>query len=128
MQKRVTLQEAKDNLSLVEHNGGSGFYSSGYWQGYIDGFQAASVLGDSPEAPQWQPIETAPKDGTWILLRGESGYINRPYRVHVGRWDAKYRPKNPWQTSEATSFEDDGEPPTHWMPVPRWAEVRKSSK
>ena len=66
----------------------------------------------------WQPIETAPKDGTWILLRGESGYINRPYRAHVGRWDGVYRPLEPWQTSEADAFEYDGKPPTHWMPLP----------
>jgi hypothetical protein len=66
----------------------------------------------------WQPIGTAPKDGSWILLRGESGYIDRPYRVHVGRWDAEYRPHNPWHTSESCAFEDDGDPPTHWMPLP----------
>lgn len=62
----------------------------------------------------WKPIETAPRDGRWILLRGESGYINRPYRVHVGKWDAEYRPLDPWQTSEGDSFCDDGDPPTHW--------------
>lgn len=65
----------------------------------------------------WRSIESAPHDGSWILLRGESGYTNRPYRVHVGHWDAEYRPHNPWQTSEASAFEDDGEPPTHWMPL-----------
>jgi len=63
---------------------------------------------------EWQPIASAPKDGTWILLRGESGYIGRPYRVHVGRWDSEYRPHSPWQTSETDSFLDDGGPPTHW--------------
>ena len=66
---------------------------------------------------EWQPIETAPKD-RWILLRGESGYRGRPYRAHVGHWDAEYRPRNPWQTSEADCFEDDGDPPTHWMELP----------
>lgn len=67
---------------------------------------------------QWQLIETAPKDGSWILLRGESDYIGRPYRAHVGHWDAAYRPLNPWQTSESSAFEDDGDTPTHWMPLP----------
>lgn len=65
----------------------------------------------------WQPIETAPKD-RWILLRGESGYVQRPYRVHICRWEGDYRPHDPWQTSEGASFEDDGGPPTHWAEVP----------
>jgi len=68
---------------------------------------------------RWLPIETAPKDGSWILLRGRTGYIRTPYRVHVGHWDAEYRPKSPWQTSERCSFTDDGdsEGPTHWSPL-----------
>lgn len=70
------------------------------------------------ESRQWRPIGTSPRDGSWILLRGESGYIERPYRVNVGRWDSEYRPLSPWQTSESCSFEDDGDPPTHWMPLP----------
>lgn len=67
---------------------------------------------------KWQPIETAPKDGTWVLLRGNSGYIRTPYRVAVGCDDAEYRPLSPWQTSERRSFTDDGGAPTHWMPLP----------
>lgn len=66
----------------------------------------------------WRPIETAPKDGSWILLRGESGYVRTPYRVAVGHWAVEYRPLSPWQTSERCSFGDDGAPPTHWMPLP----------
>lgn len=63
----------------------------------------------------WQPIETVPTDGTWILLRGESEYINRPYRVHVGCWSKGY---NRWEQSEGCPFEYDGGSPTHWMPLP----------
>lgn len=67
---------------------------------------------------EWRPIATAPKDGNWILLRGESAYINRPYRATVGRWDEVYRPLSPWQSSEGNCFEDEGDgPPTHWMPL-----------
>ncbi len=66
----------------------------------------------------WEPIESAPRDGSWILLRGESGYVRRPFRVSVGCWNGEYRPHSPWQTSEACSFTDDGGPPTHWMPLP----------
>lgn len=69
------------------------------------------------ERYHWNDMKTAPRDGTWILLKGESGYIGRPYRVHVAQWNAEYRPHNPWQTSEGCAFEDDGNPPIAWMPI-----------
>jgi len=65
------------------------------------------------DALTWKPIETAPRD-RWLFLKGESGYINRPCRVHVGRWEGDHRPLDPWQTTEGTSFEDDGGPPHYW--------------
>lgn len=59
-------------------------------------------------APQWQPVETAPKDGTLVLLwwpywrqRAVIGY----YATLADRW----------QSSEVLY---DAEPPTHWMPLP----------
>lgn len=65
------------------------------------------------------PIETAPKDGTYILLFGPSGYITTPLRCEVCRFDAEYRPLQPWVTYANDSFMDSGEAPTHWMPLPR---------
>ena len=67
---------------------------------------------------EWRPIETAPKDGTFILLAGPSGYITTPIRVSVGRYDPERRPYSPWQTHSDDDFTDDGEEPTHWMPLP----------
>jgi hypothetical protein len=64
-----------------------------------------------------QPIETAPRDGTYILLFGDSGYMGTPLRASVGHWDAEYRPRHPWQTHSNDAFEDNGGPPTHWMPA-----------
>lgn len=64
----------------------------------------------------WQPIETAPKDGTYVLLLGDSGYTTTPYRVAVGCWIEGYR--DFWINHSNDAFTDDGEPPTHWMPLP----------
>jgi hypothetical protein len=82
----------------------------------------------------WQPIDTAPKDGTWILVWGgktdevgewdkhEEVFMNRPVVAH-------WRPPKVWQTEEGYwqfanydsgyygDFSKDHEP-THWQPLP----------
>lgn len=55
----------------------------------------------------WQPIETAPKDGTRILLFNS-------YQVRLGYWGGK-RPAC-WKEDSGRSLW--GAPPTHWMPLP----------
>lgn len=74
----------------------------------------------------WQPIETAPKDGTYLLLAGNSGYITTPLRVEVGRYDAEYRPHSPWVTHSNDPFTDGGDPPLYWMPLPLLQENKTS--
>lgn len=64
---------------------------------------------------QLQPISTAPKDGTYILLFGDSGYMTTPLRCSVCRW-SKWKTR--WDDHECDAFEDGGPPPTHWMPLP----------
>jgi hypothetical protein len=56
----------------------------------------------------WQPIETAPKDGTNILL----GW---PTMVLSGYW-ADWRSRKSWVTSRGEY--SDKYAPTHWMPLP----------
>jgi hypothetical protein len=74
---------------------------------------------DGQGMSDWQPIDTAPKDGTWMLLRGESGYIGRPYLAHVGRWMQTDDRGGWWEQSEDAYFADSNSmQPTHWMPLP----------
>lgn len=63
-------------------------------------------------------INTAPKDGTYVILFGPSGYMGTPFRCQMCRYDSKYRPLQPWVTYSSDSFEDSGEPATHWLPAP----------
>jgi hypothetical protein len=59
-------------------------------------------LAEVRPASEWQPIETAPKDGRkMIFLLGPSGFPQVAY-------------SNTWWTS-GFSFENR---PTHWMPIP----------
>jgi hypothetical protein len=73
----------------------------------------------------WQPIETAPKDGTWVLLTGgviDYGweYGEEKPRCVVGQFKPGGDGSNgPWQFA----WYDGGyygayENPTHWMPLP----------
>ena len=62
-------------------------------------------------APQgWQPIESAPKDGTDIIL-----WLPWIGRVRTGRWTMHKR----WSADFGVAYRLPllGEP-THWMPLP----------
>lgn len=79
------------------------------------GFQA----GRASAVPQWQPIETAPKDGTTVLLFEH--YEDEPF---IGQWNNF---KSRWVASTA-HYDTDGDARvvdrvysdgvTHWMPLP----------
>jgi hypothetical protein len=57
-------------------------------------------------AQQWQPIETAPKDGTTFIARQD------PADIYMESWDDWYGSK------EGKRW--NGEP-THWIPMPKEA-------
>lgn len=59
----------------------------------------------------WQPMETAPTDGTDVLLWWPFWCKGRPT---IGRFG--YKNIQQWLAPEA--LEGDGDPPTHWMPLP----------
>lgn len=58
-------------------------------------------------ASPWRPIETAPRDGTPILLCGQTGD-----RI-VGRWSTAFSGSWVLEAYDAIGIE-----PTHWMPLP----------
>lgn len=57
----------------------------------------------------WQPIETAPKDGTRVKLRFATGLDEEgTFRTtYGGEWHVKSFTHLPWANE-----------PTHWMPLP----------
>lgn len=68
---------------------------------------------------EWQPIETAPKDETEILVYGEEtrtiagwGMIYSPYG------DARRKGWRCEATPDIEGHASDGIEPTHWMPLP----------
>jgi hypothetical protein len=70
--------------------------------------------------PQWQPIETAPKDGTVILINNPNKYgpNKKPYKYQVlMAW--YYTRKYEQGTIEYwDTFNNCHPKPTHWMPLP----------
>lgn len=69
---------------------------------------------------EWQPIETAPRDGTWVLVyRKEDGTRNPISIRHWRRWQRgstaptfEQRWVDEW--SQSRSLWES----THWMPLP----------
>tara|TARA_R110000868_G_scaffold99334_1_gene273432 strand:+ start:1300 stop:1947 length:648 start_codon:yes stop_codon:yes gene_type:complete len=78
------------------------------------------------QVPQWQPIETAPKDGTWILVGGgETDDEEEARGIAVASWTRELNGSvgdryARWQFA----VYDGGHygnyiNPTHWMPLPQ---------
>lgn len=67
------------------------------------------------ELGAWQPIETAPKDGTNILL------VNRKGNMATGLWVVNGASKGWWLRggNEPNTFFNGHHGPTHWMPLPK---------
>jgi hypothetical protein len=61
---------------------------------------------------EWQPIETAPKDGTPVLV----GWANGAWQPMI----CHYEPDQvvPWGALTNVGFAQMPSMPTHWMPLP----------
>jgi len=70
----------------------------------------------------WQPIETAPKDGTAILLFFPSqDVVIRGCWAWQGEgdWESGIQDFQDWGTDDDLVINDDPyNGPTHWMPLP----------
>jgi hypothetical protein len=60
---------------------------------------------------EWQPIETAPKDGTAILGYWGHNPTNDPSAYAVTKWYGGF-----WVSVD--DDDDEYAAPTHWMPLP----------
>lgn len=71
------------------------------------------TFGTAPEPSEWQPIDTAPKDKTWVLVYSEDGYMDVAYSDGLSWNNEGYGPTGGqvW--------------PTHWMPLPLPPEAPK---
>jgi len=67
----------------------------------------------------WQPIATAPKDGTTVLLFGPKGLVEGSWECVDGGGHPENGPSVYWWISPWTEFIDGPhDMPTHWMPFP----------
>jgi hypothetical protein len=66
----------------------------------------------------WQPIETAPKDGSWVLgYDAKSAY---PDMACETMWIVRHGNGGGWSGGRDWEILLDGQycKPTHWMPLP----------
>jgi hypothetical protein len=73
------------------------------------------------EPVAWMPIETAPKDGTYILVTNEEAG-----GAWVAKWEpvyaSGYMPRNPWSSMMLNTWHlpnrHASSTPTRWQPLP----------
>ena len=87
----------------------------------------------SDQYPTWQPIETAPKDGTRVLLYRHVLFVDGRWidSQQIGYWDdpdiedpdeALFSDKAFWCLDDLRTglpiLLSESDAPTHWMPLP----------
>lgn len=77
----------------------------------------------------WQPIETAPKDGTAVIVYGGNDEANGKLQVGQGFWDSYVCMVS--GTMMRWCWENGAVPcdpqPTHWMPLPKPPRARATT-
>ena len=70
------------------------------------------------EAEKWKPIDTAPKDGTRIMIANAGGCWMAEYKPV---YQSGFKPDNPWSSVMLNHYhikEYFNAVPTHWMQLP----------
>lgn len=76
------------------------------------------------KVPHWQPIETAPKDSSYILVADMTAFEPTADRAHwgvvCGKWTWRCGGRQEWADDPRGSREYLGsyDTATHWMPIP----------
>lgn len=83
-----------------------------YYRSYSGLCEEVGQLREAAAASGWQPIHTAPRDGSSILVCREG---EKPWFAH---WDSQYQ----WWVK--LRKEDPMGLATHWMPIPEIPEVK----
>ena len=91
---------------------------SGYAVKFEDYCKLETELAALKAENEWQPIETAPKDGTVVFVSLHDSNIPQPARFAEGSWE------HAWDGYEFSGW--DG--PTHWMPLPKQPAMAKGEK
>jgi hypothetical protein len=113
--REIAQQKLSDELDEHERE----------WADYHDGWdqavkRARAALAQ-PDAPVWQPIETAPKDGTVVDLWG-TDWEGKAERWTNARWFDPFGDsgfwQGPWSDGLDCSIPDERFKPTHWAIPP----------
>ena len=84
----------------------------------------ASQAATKPAGGEWLPIESAPRDGSRILLTGWHGKDVKLWRgVGYGHF---YKPGNRFEY-DGYQFGNPDHQPTHWQPLPAPPHTRKEN-
>jgi hypothetical protein len=102
-----------------------GWLCQGCGQAFRESDAGALVFDAAPPVDGWQPIETAPRDGTWILIAGgKPGYgWSGDAETTPAMVSARYQSSagllgDYWQFAHYDSgYYGEWENPTHWMPL-----------
>lgn len=76
----------------------------------------ALARGNAGAVPEgWRPIDSAPKDGSWVLSAGGGAEFGMPvkWNIRVGAWECDACMLEDWD-NQAEGYSR----PTHWMPLP----------
>lgn len=108
----AAIQAARKAQPCTAENPNENDYQRGRFDGIIEYAKAISALKrPAPLDGGWRPIESAPKDGTHVLIADEICVSEARYIERSEGW---------WIANTDPTDAHDGQfhNPTHWMPKP----------